>query len=59
MLRVDELARPRVLVVADEPHIADALTVALRHVGYDAQSAYDGTSALETAATWSPDLLLL
>ncbi len=59
MLRVDELARHRVLVVDDEPHIADALTVALRHVGYDAQSAYDGTSALETAATWSPDLLLL
>jgi two-component system, OmpR family, response regulator len=59
MLRVDEPARHRVLVVDDEPHIADALTVALRHVGYDARAVYDGTSALESAQAWSPDLLLL
>ena len=59
MLRVDEPARHRVLVVDDEPHIADALTVALRHVGYDARAAYDGTSALASAEAWSPDLLLL
>lgn len=59
MLRVDEPARHRVLVVDDEPHIADALTVALRHVGYDARAVYDGTSALASAEAWSPDLLLL
>lgn len=59
MLRVDEPARHRVLVVDDEPHIADALTVALRHVGYDARAVYDGTSALASAQAWSPDLLLL
>jgi two-component system, OmpR family, response regulator len=59
MLRADEPARHRVLVVDDEPHIADALTVALRHVGYDARAVYDGTSALASAETWSPDLLLL
>ena len=59
MLRVDEPARHRVLVVDDEPHIADALTVALRHVGYDARAVYDGTAALASAQAWSPDLLLL
>jgi two-component system OmpR family response regulator len=56
---VEDSGRQRVLVVDDEAHIADALTTALRHVGYDACAAYDGAGALDEVDRWSPHLLLL
>jgi CheY-like chemotaxis protein len=46
---------PRVLVVDDEPIIADTLALILRQDGYQAESAYDG----EQAVTMAKEMLLL
>jgi CheY-like chemotaxis protein len=50
--------RPIVLVVDDEPIVADTLAEILIRSGYAAMAAYDGESALETAALVPPDLLI-
>ena len=49
----------RVLVVDDEPNIADVISMALRFQGFTVESAADGRSALEAVATFKPDLLVL
>lgn len=50
--------RPVVLVVDDEPSVADAYTKILNKGGYAAVAAYDGEGALETALLMPPDLLI-
>jgi len=49
----------RALVVDDEPDLADVLTRLLRLEGWDAHSAGDVRTALETAATLNPDIVVL
>ena len=49
----------RVLVVDDEPNIADVISMALRFQGFTVESAGDGRTALEAVATFKPDLLVL
>jgi two-component system KDP operon response regulator KdpE len=48
-----------VLVVDDEPHILSALTSRLTGAGYRVLGAGDGETALETAATQAPDVVVL
>jgi CheY-like chemotaxis protein len=48
----------RVLIVDDEPVIADSLAYALSDVGYDATAVYDGQEALKSAAVLNPDVLI-
>lgn len=48
----------RVLVVDDEPAIADTLVIILNASGYEAQAAYDCSSARARASAWPPDLIL-
>jgi two-component system KDP operon response regulator KdpE len=48
-----------VLVVDDEPQIGRLLTTSLQARGYEVAVATDGKMALEMAATWRPDLVLL
>ena len=48
----------RVLVVDDDMRIADTITEVLTHAGFEAQAAYNGQSALQTAASFRPDCLL-
>ena len=50
---------PRVLVVEDEPTIADAITARLRSEGFDAQQVHDGLVALDRAAQWDPEVVVL
>lgn len=50
--------RPRVLVVDDEPVIADTIVTILTHNGYAATAAYDADVALETALVTPPDVLI-
>lgn len=58
-LSVDKGAlRPVVLVVDDEPPVADAVAAILNQSGYAAVAAYDGEAALETALLIPPDLLI-
>jgi len=48
----------KVLIIDDEPVIADTLAIILRQSGFDAVAAYTGGEAVEKAKTWLPDLLL-
>jgi two-component system KDP operon response regulator KdpE len=49
----------RVLVVDDEPGLAHALAINLRAHGWDVATAENGTQALELAARWHPEVVLL
>ena len=49
---------PVILVVDDERVIADTLSVILGRNGFDAMTAYNGTSALEIATLVPPQLLI-
>lgn len=50
--------RPVVLVVDDEPIIADTIVAILKHRGFAASAAYDGETALEMALLVPPVLLI-
>ncbi|UCM90355.1 response regulator transcription factor [Streptomyces marincola] len=52
-------AQRRVLVVEDDPTIVEAIAARLRAEGFLVQTAADGPAAVETAAAWHPDLLIL
>jgi CheY-like chemotaxis protein len=49
----------RVLIVDDLVDAADGLALLLRRLGYEAQAAYDGASALRTAGEFLPHAILL
>lgn len=49
----------RVLVIDDEPHIVDFISLGLRRLGYEACGAFDGHRGLALAQDWQPDLLIL
>ena len=53
-----EDTRPLVLVVDDERVIADTLALILGRSGYSTATAYNGSSALERAATIQPQLVI-
>jgi DNA-binding NtrC family response regulator len=50
--------RSRILVVDEESVTADALAAFLRHSGYGAEAAYDGTGALQKALLSAPELVI-
>ena len=50
---------PRVLVVEDEPALADAVSYALRSDGHEVDVVGDGESALSTARDQEFDVVLL
>jgi DNA-binding response OmpR family regulator len=50
---------PRVLVVEDDDEIAQTLQRSLRLDGYDVRIAGDGEAALDQAAAYNPDLVIL
>jgi two-component system OmpR family response regulator len=49
----------RLLVVDDEPNIRELLSASLRYAGFEVATAADGQQALDVAATFRPDLLVL
>ena len=49
----------RILVVDDEPQMRRLLTTSLEARGYTVAVAGDGATALDRAALWKPDLVLL
>ena len=49
----------RILVVDDEPYIADLVTMGLRYQGYDVETVGAGRSALTAAGKRRPDLIIL
>jgi two-component system, OmpR family, response regulator MprA len=60
MLTTDqETATGRVLVVEDDAEIADVLRRSLRQEGYEVRTSADGVDALDVAAGFIPDLVVL
>ncbi len=62
--QVGGLTRPdgspvRVLVVDDEPTLAEVLASVLRHEGWEVRTAGDGGSAVRTAREFQPDAVIL
>ncbi len=51
--------RELILVVEDEPTIADAVASRLRSEGYQVEIAVDGPSAVDRCAALAPDLIVL
>ena len=51
--------KPRVLVVEDEPTIAEAIAARLVAEGFDVEQVHDGLVALDRAAAWDPELVVL
>jgi DNA-binding response OmpR family regulator len=49
----------RILVVEDDLTVAEVVVDYLRHAGLEPRHAVDGHIALEMAATWPPDLVIL
>jgi CheY-like chemotaxis protein len=49
----------KVLIVDDEPVIADTLTKIVRQRGYECELAYDGLSAVEIARRIRPQFILM
>ncbi|HEU5471641.1 MAG TPA: response regulator transcription factor [Actinophytocola sp.] len=52
-------SRVRLLVVDDEPHIADLVATVARYEGWDAVTAANGTEAIGRAARFGPDIVVL
>jgi CheY-like chemotaxis protein len=51
--------RLRVLIVDDQPDMADMMTVLVQMLGHEAHACYDGKSGLTTARANPPDLILV
>ncbi|MBC7559468.1 MAG: response regulator transcription factor [Dermatophilaceae bacterium] len=63
-VRAGALTRPdgtaiRVLVVDDEPNLAEVLSSVLRHEGWEVRSAGTGISAVRTGREFRPDAVVL
>jgi CheY-like chemotaxis protein len=54
----DKNSKPKVLVADDERVIADTLAMILNQSGFDARAVYSGEKALESVATFAPDMLI-
>jgi two-component system response regulator MprA len=59
MLSETDSAGGRVLVVEDDADIADVLRRSLRNEGYEVRTSADGLDALDVAAGFVPDLVVL
>jgi DNA-binding response OmpR family regulator len=51
--------KARILVIEDDPGIADSVAYTLRQEGFDAAVARDGATGLDEAARRTPDLVIL
>ncbi|MCA2227575.1 response regulator transcription factor [Nonomuraea aurantiaca] len=49
----------RILVVDDDPHLADLVVMAMRYEGFEAEAAGSGSEAVARVAGHAPDLLVL
>src|SRR5512145_3178216 len=58
-LGAGETVPPRVLIVDDEPGVADLIEAVLVGEGYTVAVARDGAQGIMLARNWSPDLILM
>jgi two-component system phosphate regulon response regulator PhoB len=53
------MAKPKVLIIEDDPDLSDVLTYNLRQAGYESLAARDGAEGLRQARLVLPDIVLL
>jgi PAS domain S-box-containing protein len=58
-LAVADVRKWRLLVVDDNQDAADSLAMMLRMMGHETRTAYDGAEAIEAAAAFRPEVVLL
>ncbi|MFP4391119.1 MAG: response regulator, partial [Desulfococcaceae bacterium] len=49
----------RILIIEDEPHIAEGIRLNMELQGYEVAMAGDGTEGLQLWRDWKPDLIVL
>ena len=49
----------RVLIVEDNPDVAEMMALLVQHCGHEAQVVADGAEALQAADRWKPEVVLL
>ena len=59
MIQTAEETIARVLVVDDEPNIADVISMALKYNSFEVATAADGNQALDQVGDFRPDLIVL
>jgi two-component system, OmpR family, response regulator len=57
--RTREDVAARILVVDDEPHIAELVSTALRYEGFETRACGAGRQAIQEVASFDPDLVVL
>ncbi len=53
------MAKPKILIVDDEPDVVGLIERTLKVYGFDTLNAYDGIAALDLVSAEKPDLILL
>ena len=53
------MSRPRILIVDDEQHIVSLVSMTLRRFGYEVLTADNGPRALELAAAFKIDMMVV
>ena len=56
---METIAKNRILVIEDDPHIAEGIELNLLLLEYDVRIAYNGIDGLEAWKQWSPNLIVL
>jgi CheY-like chemotaxis protein len=59
MLKEPASMASRILIVEDEPSVADLIEAVLSGEGYTVATARDGAQGLMLARNWNPDLILM
>ena len=52
-------ANQKILIVDDDEHISELISLYLIREGYDTKEVHDGKSAVDTFASYNPDLIML
>ena len=53
------MGKQKILIVDDDLHIAELISLYMMKDGYETQEVYDGREAVKMAASFQPDLILL
>lgn len=59
MEKSPHIARKKILLADDEPHLALLARTRLEANGYDVMTVTDGCEAVDRAKEWQPDLIIL
>ena len=53
------MGKQKILVVDDDKHIAELISLYMMKDGYETEEVYDGREAIKVVESFQPDLILL